>query len=114
MSKVHFAALMDFLSLQRRRIGINIPEVNGRDVLRGDIVKDDAGAYAVFTEQGASASQMTAAKVMGVIARRPDRDGQAADAVSVYTQGKMEDAHKLLRIPRSERPDLWIRIPQHR
>ena len=32
----------------------------------GDIVKDDSGAYAVFTEQGLSASQMTAAKVMDV------------------------------------------------
>ena len=33
----------------------------GRVVLRGDIVKDDSGSYAVFTEQGSSASQMTAA-----------------------------------------------------
>ena len=29
-------------------------------------VKDDSGAYAVFTEQGSSASQMMAAKVMDV------------------------------------------------
>ena len=28
----------------------------GRVVLRGDIVKDDSGSYAVFTEQGSSAS----------------------------------------------------------
>ena len=33
----------------------------GRVVLRGDIVKDDSGSYAVFTEQGSSASPMTAA-----------------------------------------------------
>ena len=33
-----------------------------RDVLRGDSVKDDVGAYAVFIEQGSSASQMNAAK----------------------------------------------------
>ena len=33
-------------------------------MLRRDIVKDDSGAYAVFTEQGSSASQMTAAKVV--------------------------------------------------
>ena len=38
-------------------------------MLRGDIVKDDSGAYAVFTEQGSSASQMIAAKVLDVIAR---------------------------------------------
>ena len=69
----------------------------GRVVLRGDIVKDDSGSYAVFTEQGSSASQMTAAKVMDIISRLPACDGQAADAVSAYTQVKMEDAHKLFK-----------------
>ena len=38
-------------------------------------------------------------KVMDVIARLPDCDGQAADAVSAHTQAKMEDAPRLLRIP---------------
>ena len=57
----------------------------GRVVLRGDIVKDDSGSYAAFIEQGSSASQMTAAKVMDIIYRVPDCDGQAADAVSAYT-----------------------------
>ena len=37
----------------------------GRVVLRGDIVKDDSGAYAVFTEQGSSASQMNGSKSDG-------------------------------------------------
>ena len=60
-------------------------------------MKDDSGACAVFTEQGSSASQMTAAKVMDVIARLPDCDGQAADAISAYTQVKMEDAQILLK-----------------
>ena len=64
--------------------------------LRGDIVKDNSGSYAVFTEQGSSASQMAAAKIMDIISRLPGCDGQAADAVSAYTQVKMEDAHKLL------------------
>ena len=36
---------------------------------------------------------------MDVIARLPDCDGQAADAVSAYTQVTMEDAPKKLRIP---------------
>ena len=60
----------------------------GRVVLRGDIVKDDSGSYAVFTEQGSSASQMTAAKVMDIISRLPGCAGQAADAVSAYTKVK--------------------------
>ena len=38
---------------------------------------------------------MTAAKIMDIISRLPGCDGPAADAVSAYTQVKMEDAHKL-------------------
>ena len=49
---------------------------------RGDTVKEDSGSYAVFAEQGSSASQMTAAKVMNIISRLPGCAGQAADAVS--------------------------------
>ena len=85
----------------------------GRVVLRGDLVKDNSGSYAVFTEQGSSASQMTAAKIVDIISRLPGCDGQAADTVSANTQ-KTEDAHKLLKIPKSECPDIWIRLPRHR
>ena len=86
----------------------------GRIALRGKIVKDDSGAYQVFTERGSSASQMTAAKVVDVIARLPECAGQAADAVSAFTQVKMEDAPKLLEIQKSECPDIWIRLPRHK
>ena len=60
-------------------------------MLQEYIVKDDSGSCAVFTEQGSSASQMTAAKLIDVIARLPNCDGQAADAISAYNQVKMED-----------------------
>ena len=79
-------------------------------MLRGDVVKDDCGAHTVCTEQGSSASRMTAAKVMDDIARLPGCDGQA-DAVSAYTQVKMEDVPRLLRIPKSECADKWILLP---
>ena len=38
---------------------------------------------------------MTAAKVMDIISRLPGCAGRAADAVSAYTQVKMEDAPKI-------------------
>ena len=43
---------------------------------------------------------MTAVKIMDIISRLPGYDGQAADAVLAYTQVKMEDTHKLLKIPK--------------
>ena len=84
-----------------------------RVVLRGDIVKDDSGSHAVLTEQGSSASQMRAAKIMDITSRLPGCDGQAADAVSACIQVKMEDAHELLKIQKKECPDIWIRLPRH-
>ena len=86
----------------------------GRIVLRGDIVKDDSGSYAAFTEQGSSASQMTAANVMDIISRLPGCTGQAAVAVSAYTQVKMEDAPKSSKNLKPACPNIWIRLPRHK
>ena len=75
---------MDIYHLKNSDLEPQFQKYKGRVVLRGDTVKDDSGSHAVFTEQGSSASQMTAAKVMNVISRLPG-EGQAADAVSTYT-----------------------------
>ena len=96
-AKVHFASLMDICRLKIAELEAKHQKYKGRVVLRGDIVKDNSRSYAVFTEQGSSASQMTAAKIMDIISRLPGCDGHAAEAVSAYTQVKMEDAHKLLK-----------------
>ena len=75
---VHFASLMDICHLKNAELEAKHQKYKGRVVLRGDIVKDNSGSYAVFTEQGSSASQMTAAKIMDIIARLPGCNGQAA------------------------------------
>ena len=77
---------MDVCHFKNSKLEHKFPKYKGRFVLRCDIVKDDSGSYAVFTEQGSSASQMTAAKVMDVFASQPGCAGQAADAVSADTQ----------------------------
>ena len=112
--KVHFASSMDLCHLLNSDLEPQYQKYKGRVVLRSDIVKDDSGSYAVFTEERSSASQMTAAKVMDIISRLPGCAGQAADAVSAYTQVKMEDAPTLLKIPKSECPDIWIRLEEHK
>ena len=67
----HFASLMDICHLENAELEAKHPKFQGRVVLRGDIVKDDSGSYAVFSEQGSSASQRTEAKVMDIIFRLP-------------------------------------------
>ena len=71
-----------------------LQKYTGRVELRRDIVKDNSGDYAVFTEQGSSASQMTAAKIMDVIASLPGCERQTADAVSAYTQVVLQNHSK--------------------
>ena len=62
---------MDICHLKNSELEPKHQKYKGRVVHRGDIVKDDSGSYTVCTEQGSSASHMTAAKVMDVIARLP-------------------------------------------
>ena len=50
-------------------------------VFRGDIVKDDFGFYAVFTEQGSSAFQMTVATIIIQITRARQ---SAKDIVPIF------------------------------
>ena len=50
-AKVHFASLMDICHLKNAELETKDQKYKGRVVLRGDIVKDDSGSYAVFTEQ---------------------------------------------------------------
>ena len=87
----------------------------GPVVYRVDMVKDDSVSNAVFVEQGSSASQTNdGRKSDGWHARQPGCAAQAADAVSAQTKVKMEDAPKLLKFPKSERTDIWIRLPRHK
>ena len=96
-AKVHFASLMDICHLKNAEL--ENQKYKGR-VLRGDIVKDDSGFYAVFTEQGTSASQITAAKVMdGSVCLHPSQNG-----------GRSKVAQKIQS--QKECPDVWIRIPR--
>ena len=104
--KVHFATLMDICPFKNAVLEPKIQKYKGRVVLRGDNVKDDSGACAVFHRTGL-------AKLVGVIACLPDCDGQAGDAVSAHTHAQLEDAPKQLKSPKSKCPDVWIRLPRH-
>ena len=47
-AKVHFASLMDICHLKNAELEAKHQKYKGRVVLRGDIVKDDSGSYAVY------------------------------------------------------------------
>ena len=51
----------------------------------------------MFTEQGASASDLVAGKSFDAAARMPGMAGSAADCVSAYTQVKLEEVQYVVR-----------------
>ena len=58
-------------------------------MFRDDVVKDDLGSFAVFTEQVSPASELTAAKVLGVISRLHGCAGHVTDAVSADSKSRL-------------------------
>ena len=94
--KLHFVSLMDICHWKNAELEAKLQKYTGRVVLRGDIMKDDSGSYAVFTEQGSSASQMTAAKGMDIISRFPGCTGQGANAVICLYPGQNVRCSKIL------------------
>ena len=93
--KFHVASQMDICHFRMPNWKQSNKNTKGRIVVRSDIVEDDSGSYAVFTEQGSSASQNDGRKRNGYhIQTARVSDGQAADAVSANTQVRMDDAPK--------------------
>ena len=78
-------------------------------VLCGDNVEDDTGGYAVFTEQAAPASHKTAGKVVDTMLQvwRSKR-------CCFRVQAKISDASRLLKLPETECPTVWVQLPRQR
>ena len=102
---------MDICHLKNAELEAKHQKYKGRVVLRGDIVKDDSGSYAVFTEQGSSASQMTSHGYHIQTARV--RTTSSGCSICLFP-GKNGRCPKNLKIPKSECPDTWIRLPRHK
>ena len=69
------ASLMDLCHLKNAELETKHQKYKGRVVFRGDIVKDDSGSYAVFTEQGwpgGFGSQCRSSTSGGGLARVPN------------------------------------------
>ena len=123
---VHFGSLMDLChekhSELQRHIPVNERTYKGRVVFRGDQVKDETGFYAVFSEQGSSASHLAASKFLNAIARAPGNDGEDSDARGAYTQvalsdvvdkhGKTQSVETWISLPRKYRPKWWDKIDE--
>ena len=84
----------------------------GRVVLRIGIVKDDSGSYAVFTEQGSSASQMTAAKVMDMFIKIQDAQEKQQTQKQFTPRSKWAMHHDCSQFP-GENIQIWRYVYQN-
>ena len=76
---------MDLGDLKHTKLAEHLQQLKGRVVLRGDNVKDGTGGYVLFTDQGASASHVTAAEVLDTISQLAGMSDEANGAVSACT-----------------------------
>ena len=61
---IHFGSLRPLCHQKNAEQAEEYRSYKGRVIFRGDIVKDEDGAYAVFTEQGTSASHSASTKII--------------------------------------------------
>ena len=118
---VHFGTLMELCSKKHSEMAEEFHIWKGRVVFRGDQVKDETGHFAVFSEQGTSASQMSAAKFLDATARCPGCKGEDSDAVGAYAQVILKDIAKVkgvehittwITLPRNRRPAWWSKFSE--
>lgn len=77
---MQFGKPMNICSEKHFELPIDKCSYKGRSFFRGDTIRDETGFYAVFSEQGTSASRMPAAKFLDAIARLPGNSGEDAYA----------------------------------
>ena len=113
-TKVHFATLMDFCHLKIAELEPKHQKIQRTSrAPRWHCEKTTQVHTQYLQNKDRQLRKVAAAKVMDVVARLPDCVGQATDAVSACTQVKMEDAPRVLNIPKSECPEKWTRRPRH-
>ena len=78
------------------------------------MVKEDTGCKAVFAEDGALASHMTAATVSDTMSTRSGLTGGPNYAVSAGTQVTKKDASRLLKLLATESSTIRVRLPGDR
>ena len=87
----HFATVMVLCHIKNAQLDKSFWSYKGRVVLRGDTVKNEAGQYAVFGEQGTSASHLMGARLVDALAHMPDMAGWDSDVTGAYTQVILPD-----------------------
>ena len=103
---------MDLCQLKQAERPKHLQKYKGRVALWEENVTDNDGYKAVCTEQGASRRQQNV-WIHTFQTSWSDRRNQRR-GISAYTQVNLAESHRLMRLPETECPHIWIRFPPSR
>jgi len=105
--KIHVGDLLTLCSIKYAELDKEFQKSKGRICFRGDSVKDENGAPAVFQEMSSSPTAIQTANANIAYGCIPGHSSSTADAIRAYVQSLLKSKHKTwVRIP----PELW---PSH-
>ena len=114
--KNHFAALMDKMSPQKCGVGTRkSQQYKGRVVLRGDIVKNDSGTFAVFSwTRTHLRPKWLPQKQLTLLLDNPIVTDKRLTQCRRTPRRNWRILKSYFTNPKSECLDVWIRLPKHK
>lgn len=82
--EVHIANVMDLCHTKKSQLSDELRRYEGRISGKGDVIKDETDQYAVFCEQGTSASDISTAKLLDMVSRLPGCTEELSDAIRAF------------------------------
>ena len=102
----HFGRLFALCVEKHSELPAHKRKYKGRVVFQGNNVRDENGHATLFTEQGSSASHLSASKLLDIVSMLPGNDGGQSDAPQAYTQA-------LFNFGSGEKAvDTWVSLPK--
>ena len=109
-SKTHFGNLMTICSLKFAEMAEALQRYKGRIVFRGDDVRDEFGAAAIFQTLSAQPTSVAAANANIAYGCMPGHKTTQADAVQAYVQSDLKGKHPTwVHVPKELWPAAWHR-----
>ena len=106
--KIHLGDLLTICSIKFFERGTEFWKLKGRICFRGDTVKDEDGAVAVFQEIGANPTAVQGVNANVAYGCIPGHSSSVADAIRAYVQSLLKSKHKTwVHIPKELWPKSW-------
>jgi len=106
--RIHLGELMKICSVKFFEMASEFWKYKGRICFRGDNVKDQDGAVAVFQEMSSSPTAVQGVNANVAYGCLPGHDSEVADAIRAYIQSLLKSKQATwVAIPRDLWPDSW-------